>query len=130
MTIFFYSSFYASKRIIKEPITSDSSYSYLSLSLSSRFFRLFINIHHAYSFHNTLIFYYFSLFIYFFFVIVLYFQILAYNKEKKNFIHLFIHRTSSQRLNINNFHSDMIFSPIPARKCIEMSANSKNDHNN
>ena len=61
---------------------------------------------------------------------VLYFQILAYNKEKKNFIHHFIHRTSSQRLNINNFHSDMIFSPIPARKCIEMSAKSKNDHNN
>ena len=49
------------------------------------------------------------LIIFFYFVMVMYLQILAYNKEKKIVIHLFIQRISSQRLNIKHFHSDMIF---------------------
>ena len=64
---------YSSKRIIKEPMTSECSYSSISLSLPLKSFLSII--HHIHCFQITLIF--------FFFFIVLYFQILPYNKEKK-----------------------------------------------
>ena len=108
----------------KEPITSSVPiHQYLSHSLSHKSFLSIIHHCSSYSLLRQYINFFF-----FFYSIVL--PDSPIQQRKRIFIHLFIHRTSSQHLNINNFHPNMIFSPILARKCIEMFAKSKNDHNN